>query len=112
MQWLLQIGFEIGFELFGGESETEGMPAAKANVFRPLTAGVVDRDVVTKHHTTDGMPDHFESCLWFKERVPASTCVFSCLRVFFDDVNAMAQEPAEVTNFLLEFVMSGISVGT
>ena len=112
MQWLLQIRFEIEFDLIGGEPETEGMTAAKANVFRPLTAGVVNRDVVTEHHTSDGMSDHLESCLCFKERVPASACVFSCLRVFFNDVNAMTEEPADVVNFLFEFVMVGIRVGT
>jgi hypothetical protein len=112
MQWFLQIRFEVGFELVGGEPEAEGMTAAKANVFRPLTAGVVNRDVVTKYHTSHGMSDHLESCLCFKERVPASACVFSCLRVFFDDVNAMTQEPADVVNFLFESVMAGIRVGT
>ena len=112
MQWLLQIRFHVGFELIECEPEAEGMTAAKANVFRPLTAGVVDRDVVTKHHTSDGMSDHLESCLCFKEWVPASACVFSSLRVFFDDVNAMTQEPADVVNFLFEFVIAGIRVGT
>jgi len=66
MQWLLQIRFDVVFELVGGESEVEGMTAAKANVFRPLTAGVVNRDVVTKHHTSHGMSDHLEICLCFK----------------------------------------------
>ena len=112
MQWLLQIGFEVGFELVGGEPEAEGMTAVKANVFRPLTAGVVNSDVVTKHHTSHGMSDHLESCLCSAERVPASACVFSRLRVFFDNVNAMTQEPAEVVNFLFEFVMTGIRIGT
>jgi hypothetical protein len=112
MQCLLQIRFEVRFELVGVELEAEGMTAAKANVLRPLTAGVVNRDVVTKHHTSHGMSDHLESCLCFKEWVPAATCVFSCLRVFFDDVNAMTQEPTHVVNFLFEFVMAGIRVGT
>ena len=88
------------------------MTAAKANVFRPTIAGVVNRDVVTKHHTSQGMSDHLESCLCFNERVPASACVFCCLRVFFDDVNAMTHEPADVVNFLFEFVKVGIRVGT
>ena len=110
MQWLLQIRFV--FELGVGESEVEGMTAAKANVFRPTIAGVVNRDVVTKHHTSHGMSDHLESCLCFKERVPAPACVFSSLRVFFDNVNAMTQEPADVVNFLFEFVIGGIRVGT
>ena len=110
MQWLLQIRF--GFELVVGESEVEGMTAAQANVFRPTTAGVVNRDVVTKHHTSHGMSDDLESCFCFNERVPASACVFSCLRVFFDDVNAMTQEPADVVNFLFEIVKVGIRVGT
>ena len=112
MQWLLQTRFEVRFELVVGEPEAEGMTAAKANVFRPLPAGVVNRDVVTKHHTSHGMSDHLDSCLCFKERVPASACVLSCLRVFFDDVNAMTQEPADVVNFLFETVMAGIRVGT
>jgi hypothetical protein len=110
MQWLLQIRF--GFELVVGEPEIEGMTAVKANVFGPTTTGVVKGNVVTKHHTFHGMSDHLESCLCFNERVPASTCVFSCLRVLFDDVNAMAHEPAEVVNFLFEFVEVGIRVGT
>ena len=110
MQWLLQIRFV--FELVVGESEVEGMTAAKANEFCPTTAGVVNRDVVTKHHTSHGMSDHLESCLCFTERVSASACVFSSFRVFFDDVNAMTQESAEVVNFLSEFVMAGIRIGT
>ena len=112
MQWLLQLRFEVGSELVGGEPEAEGMTAAKANVFRPLTAGVVNRDVVTKHHTSHGMSDHLESSLCFNERVAASACVFGCFRVFFDNVNAMTEEPADVVNFLSEFVMAGIWVGT
>jgi hypothetical protein len=112
MRLLLQIGFEVGFELVGDEAEAERMTAAKANVFCPITAGVVNGDVMTKHHASHGMSDHHECCLCFKEWVPASTCVFSCLRVFFDDVNAMTQEPADVVNFLFEAVMAGIRVGT
>jgi len=79
MQWLLQVRFEIGFELFGGESEAERMTAAQANVFGPLTAGVVNRDVMTKHHAAEGMSDHFECWLCFKERVSASAGVFTGL---------------------------------
>jgi hypothetical protein len=110
MQWLLQIRF--GFELVVGEPEIEGMTAVKANVFGPTTAGVVNRNVVTKDHTFHGMSNHLESCLCFNERVPASACVFSCLGVLFDDVNAMTQEPAEVVNFLFKFVEVRIRVGT
>ena len=102
MQWLLQIGFV--FELVVDESEVEGMTAAKANVFRPTIAGVVNRDVVTKRYTSHGMSDHFETWFCFNERVPAAACVFSSFRVFLDDVNAMTQEPADVVNFLFEFV--------
>jgi hypothetical protein len=110
MQWLLQI--RVVFELVVGESEAEGMTAAKANVFRPTTAGVVNRDVVTKHHAFHGMPDHLESCLCFNKRVPAPACVFRYLRVLFDDVNAMTQEPADVVNSLFESVQFGIRVGS
>jgi len=112
MQRLLQIRFEVGFAFAGGELEAEGMTAPKANVFRPQTADVVNRDVVTKHNACHRMPDHLEIGLCFKERVPASACVFSCLRVFFDYVNAMTQEPADVVDFLFEFVVAGIRVGT
>ena len=109
MKWLLQVRFV--FELVVGKPEIEGMTAAKANVFGPTTTGVVNRDVVTKQHTSHGMPDYLESWLCFNERVPAPACVFSCLRVFFYDVNVMTQESAEVVNFLFEFVEVGIRVG-
>jgi hypothetical protein len=112
MQWSLQIRFEVGFELGCGESEAEWMTAVKTNVFRPTTAGVVNRYVMTQDHTCHGMSDHLEICLCFKERMPAPAGVFSCLRVFFDDVNAMTQKPAEIVNFLFEFVMAGIRVRT
>ena len=79
MQWLLQIRFEVGFEIVGGEPEAEGMTAVKANVFRPFTAGVVNRDVVTKQHTSQRMFDYFETCLCLEKRVPTPACVFSRL---------------------------------
>jgi len=112
MQSLHQIRFDVGFELVGGELEAKGMTAPKTNVFRPPAAGAVNRDVMTKHHTSDGMSDHLEICLCFKKRVSASACVFSCCRVFFDYVNSMAQEPADIVDFLFEFIMAGIRVGT
>ena len=111
-KWLLQIGFESGFGFVSGELETEGMAAPQANVFGPRVACVVDRDVVTKHHTFQGMPDYLEIRLCFDERVPASACVFGCGRAFFDYVNAMAQESTYVVNFLFEFVVVGMWIGT
>jgi len=112
MQSLHQIRFDVGFELVGGELEAKGMTAPKTNVFRPQAAGSVNRDVMTKHHTSDGMSDHLEICLCFKKRVSASACVFSCGRAFFDYVNSMAQEPADIVNFLFELITAGIRVGT
>jgi hypothetical protein len=111
MRWLLRIRFEAGFQLGGGELEAEGMTAPKANVFRPQTANGVNRDVVTKHHTRYGMSDHFQICLCFKKRVPASACVLGRRRTFFDYVNVVAQESADVVDFLVEFVVAGIRVG-
>ena len=58
------------------------------------------------------MTDHLEICLYFKERVSAAACVFSCLRASLDYVNAMAQQAADVADFLFEFVVAGIRVGT
>jgi hypothetical protein len=112
MQRLLQIRFEVGFELVGAELEAKRMTASKTNVFHPRTAGVVTRDVVTKHHTLHRMADHLEICLCFKERVPALACVFNCLRACLDYVNPMAQEPADIVDFLFEFVVDGIGVET
>ncbi|HET9788407.1 MAG TPA: hypothetical protein VFP47_14820 [Pyrinomonadaceae bacterium] len=110
MQWLLRIRFEVG--IVGDELEAEGMTAPKADVVHPQSAGVVNRDVVTKHHTSHGMSDHLEICLCFQERVSASACVFNCRQTFFDYVNAMAQESADVVDFLFEFVVAGIRVRT
>src|SRR5215467_2625524 len=88
------------------------MTAPKTNVFCPQTARLINRDVVTEHHTSQGMSDHLEICLCFKERVSASAGVFSCLRVFFDYVNAMTHESTDIVDFLFEFAMVGIRVGT
>ena len=95
-----------------GELEAKRMTAPKTNVFGPQTAGVISRDVMTKHHTAHGMSDHFEIGLCFKKRVSASACVFSCLRIFFDYMNAMAQQSAEIVDFLFELVVAGMRVGT
>ena len=87
------------------------MSATQTNVFRPQPADVINRDVVTKHHTAHGMTDHFEICLYFKERVSAPARVFSRVRAFLDYVNTMAQQAADVVDFLLELVVAGMRVG-
>jgi hypothetical protein len=107
MQSLLLIRFQLAA---GGEPEAKGMTATKADVFGPLASSLVNRDEVAKYNAAHRVPDHGERSLCLDERVPTSARVFSCFRSALHNVDAMAEEPAGVINFLLEFVMAGIGV--
>ena len=107
MPSLLQIRFQLTAR---GEPEAEGMTAAKTNVFGPLSPNLVEGDEVAQYNAAQRVPDHVERSLCLDERVPTPARIFSCFRSRSHNVNAMAKEPADVINFLPEFIMAGIRV--